>query len=420
MEGLLLGLDLCDAYTRISCFQGDKLDVEHVALSGDNEYRIPTVICKKKNRNEWFIGEAAYEHMLIGDGVFEDKLIRNVEKDGISTIDGRRYKASELLQFFLSRILGIAINAYKANKIGCLVITMSNINKKLANKLVECLTQIGVERSCIHIISHAQSYMYYLVSQRKELRNNMAALYDMSDERFCYYELRNLQGSRPQRLEIRGEDLEESMSIEILNQESTAKIADRVLTACSERLMAKKICTTVFLTGRGFEDNCEWAENFIKSVGNKRRLFVVPGLFAMGAAVKAYDIATKGKSYPYISVCNGCIGHNISIKVQDGIKENKLVLVSEGENWYDVNSTVEVIINGVEGIDFEIINPITRQKKNIRVSLSALPRRSIRTTRIKIDVCFESSQYMKIKVFDLGFGDIFPKSDVVIKEYVQI
>ena len=63
MDGLLVGVDLCDEYTQIHCPEEEKL------------WTIPTVICRNKNVEEWYVGEEAYAHTLKGDGIIVDKFL---------------------------------------------------------------------------------------------------------------------------------------------------------------------------------------------------------------------------------------------------------------------------------------------------------------------------------------------------------
>ena len=41
--GLIIGLDLCDAYTQLSCYEKEK------------NWTLPTIICKCKNKDEWYV-----------------------------------------------------------------------------------------------------------------------------------------------------------------------------------------------------------------------------------------------------------------------------------------------------------------------------------------------------------------------------
>ena len=93
MEELKLGLDLCDGYTRLSCWGQEKT------------WTMPTVACRKKEEDVWLVGEEAYASALMGDGVIVDKLLKLVLKDGTSTISGTKYRGMEILQRFLEKVL---------------------------------------------------------------------------------------------------------------------------------------------------------------------------------------------------------------------------------------------------------------------------------------------------------------------------
>ena len=73
MDGLILGLDLCDGYTQLSCW------------GREENWTLPTAVCRQKDGG-WLIGETAYATALAGEGSVTDKLIRLVLQDGSDTI----------------------------------------------------------------------------------------------------------------------------------------------------------------------------------------------------------------------------------------------------------------------------------------------------------------------------------------------
>ena len=57
MEKLIVGIDLCDTYTQAA------------VLGREEAWMLPTVICRKKSAEEWYVGEDAYKYTLVGEGV---------------------------------------------------------------------------------------------------------------------------------------------------------------------------------------------------------------------------------------------------------------------------------------------------------------------------------------------------------------
>ena len=84
MNGLIIGMDLCDSCTHISC-QGQ-----------DTIWSFPTRIGKEPDSDVWRVAEESAGGALEGM-VVEDKLLSLAMKDGTATIDGVRYEGLYLL-----------------------------------------------------------------------------------------------------------------------------------------------------------------------------------------------------------------------------------------------------------------------------------------------------------------------------------
>ena len=125
MEKLIVGIDLCDTYTQAA------------VLGREEAWMLPTVICRKKSAEEWYVGEDAYKYTLVGEGVIVDKLLSLAAKEGTSTIGGIKYGGMELLQRFLGSILAMVRAEYGGQKIDELVISLKNMEMKLLEGLTD-------------------------------------------------------------------------------------------------------------------------------------------------------------------------------------------------------------------------------------------------------------------------------------------
>ena len=56
MEGLVIGLDLNDDYSQVSCNEKEK------------SWTVPTVICRRKEKETWLIGEEALQPLFLARG----------------------------------------------------------------------------------------------------------------------------------------------------------------------------------------------------------------------------------------------------------------------------------------------------------------------------------------------------------------
>lgn len=124
MEGLIIGIDLCNNRTHITLAEPEMTWV------------IPTVLCKNRKFDEWYVDEEAYAHTLVGDGVMEDKLLTQVMKDGTATISGVKYEALTLLKIFLEKCLLYPRKETGITEIESLVITTTKLDVKMMDSLM--------------------------------------------------------------------------------------------------------------------------------------------------------------------------------------------------------------------------------------------------------------------------------------------
>ncbi|MCB6342236.1 MULTISPECIES: DUF5716 family protein [Enterocloster] len=407
MDGLVIGLDLNDDYTRISCYDEEK------------SWTIPTVICRKKQEEVWLAGEEAYACTLVGEGVIVDKLLKMVRKDGTSTIGGIRYTGRELLNLFVRKMLEYPMKEFRENEVDQLVISLQQVDAKMTDTLMYCADFLGIPREKVHVISHMESFVYYVLSQKKDLWTNQVGLFDLSNQRLCYYEMKVQRGLRRNMVQADSENMEEAFNLDILDSPSGSRLADRILCSCGERLLSKKLFSSIFLTGKGF-DRTDWAGEFMKLVCHRKKVFAEPVLFARGAAYKGADCRQSATSYPYIFICEGRLKTEVSMRVVRGQKEGSLVLASYGDNWYESKSTMDFILDDQNEIEFTITPLDSKKKKLVRIPLTGFPKRPPRTTRIQMSLAFLDERTMVTVIRDKGFGELFPASDAVIKQEVTL
>lgn len=415
MEGLILGIDLCDDYSQISCFLPDKMEAEPVAFGNEGgQYLIPTVICKKKGEDEWLIGEDAYRVALFGGGTMVDKLVKLVNKEGFATIEGIRYSAEALLEKYLEKLMRIPVEKFGKQAVSSLVFTVQKLEGRLIDCMIRVAEKCGISRDVTHVLSHTETFVYYVISQKKEVWANQTCLFDLTDDGLHYYEMRVIRGRKPQVVEAVHEKLEEGFRLDVLDTPAGERLGDTILTSCAGRLLQKKIVSSVFLTGKGFVST-DWAKDFLKLICSRRRVFAGQQLFAHGAAYVAYDYLQEKTAYPFICTCEGRIASTVSLyAVYDGRKE-QVVLASAGSNWYEAKARVEFILDDIRTLEMTVTPVGSQRVENVSISLDELPIRPNKTTRVEVILSFSSEKCMTVRVIDRGFGDLFPASGKVIR-----
>lgn len=407
MDGLIIGLDICNAYTQVNCLGRDKV------------WSFPTQICKKKQENKWCIGAEAYELMLSGEGILADKLLGQARRERSMVIDGEAMKGQELLQKFLKLVLAKVQRECKNSRIQQLVVTLPHIDSQIMDRLLYCADYLGISRSRFHVISHGESFLYYVLNQKKEVWSSYVGLFTLSQNGLRYDEMKVQKGIRQTTVISDYENLDEDFDLNMLETESGIRKADRMLCSFAERLLAKKLFSAVLLTGIGFEKQ-GWASDFMAMLCKRRKVYGESCLFAKGAAYRAQDYLNVSSAFPYVIICEGRLKASVSMEVMHKEKPTPLVIAAPGDNWYEARSTLDFILNNQKELVFYIQHLDSRKKNEVVIPLDEFPSRPNRTTRVQMRIAFLDEKTMVVVVQDKGFGELFPASNVIIRKEISL
>ncbi|MCD8371455.1 MAG: DUF5716 family protein [Clostridiales bacterium] len=404
---MIVGIDLCDEYTRIDCVPEEKPRL------------YPTVICRRREEEVWFIGEGAYAHNLTEDCVLVDQLVSQMLKNGTATLGETRYEGRELLKRFVREAVQQFLKENGETKAEGIVFSVRKSGPKLIAVLGECAQELGVEKEHVRVISHSEGFVYYIMSQKKEIWCGTVGMFDLSEERLRYYEMKLQRGARESTVLCEYENLEEgSISLDILNTPAGAKLADKILCSCGERMMQKKLYSSVFLTGKGFE-NRDWAEGFMKMLCVKRRVYMETDVFAKGAAYLAQDLLRDKTAYPYTILCDGRLQSTVTMNVLRKGQETSVILAAAGDSWYGREAVLDVIPDHQDTVDF-VVAADAKKKRTVSVPLEGFPKREDRTVKVRIRITFPDERTMRVNVKDQGFGELFPSTGVSVMQEVMI
>ncbi|MCL2361307.1 MAG: DUF5716 family protein [Defluviitaleaceae bacterium] len=189
-------------------------------------------------------------------------------------------------------------------------------------------------------------------------------------------------------------------------------ISDALGKNTTERRIAPRDIDAVLCIGGGFE--MLWAREAVEDVFalSQIHMYKNPKLVtAEGAAQTAARILGVATGQSYMVEDDHQLLGDIGIKSGDAF----LPLALGESYWWQVHEPKLVLVNGKVSGELELF--ITqRMKEGHEITLaspllSGLPPRPKGTTRLKFGVEFISNKRMKIKVSDLGFGELFPRSE---------
>jgi len=420
-EGLIIGYDLCKDFCRISYFEEGASEPKDLAFSEEeNPYLVQNSICKKKGEDLWLIGQEAYESALLGTGTIVDKLLRFVAVSGSATFEGVLYSAEELLAHFLSETLEVLFKKTGKREIREIVYSVQELNSRVLDAVIRCTRGLGIDRKKIHIISHTESYLFYVLSQRRELWSNLSILYDLSGDGLNYYELEVLRGQQPNMAKAERTFLEEGFSLDILESASGCRMADSIMTSCVDRMLSRKLISSCYLSGKGMESCQEWGKNFLKILCSRRKVFFIENLFAKGAVYAACDHFRKNTAYPYRILCEGRISVEISLDVCQGVNQKNLVLARAGDNWYETRAVLDFIPDQENTLRMKVKKMGERLPVQIEVPLTEFLQLGNKRKRIRMELEFIREDAFRITLRDKGFGEFFPAGDTVVQREFTI
>ena len=399
MNPKVLGIALSDISTNLIFYPDDE------ALT------FPTVISKKKGEDAWVVGEDAYALALDGKGIITDKLLKLTRKDGIATIDGTRYEGKEILKIYFREIINAGMEKLYKEKPDEVVVAMSGLEEDIVGDIREAFVGLGYQPNHIHIISKEESFIYFVLSLKKDIWNNKVGMYDLSDVSLTYYEMLVNRNSRKLLVNAESENMDEAFNLQILNNPSGAKLADKILTSVAEKVMDKKKFSSIFLTGQVFSEH-EWADGFISYLCSRGKVYLDTNIFAKGAAFKGVDLASENSIYNLTAICEGRLRSDVYINVDNNGKDGKIYLAKAGDFWDEPDTELLMIPDEKEVIDISVVGIDGKVKKNIPIVLDFLPKRPIKTRRFYFRTKFLDDKIMNVEIEDAGFGDMYPPTDV--------
>jgi len=403
---LIIGYDLCEDFSQISCYSYKKNEPLSVNIGDgdDNDCPIPTVLCVKKDTKQWLFGNEAIECAKKGEGFLLDQLLAKARTNETIEIYQTQFSGVTLLEKYLRKTLNLVKKYFPTEQITKLVVTIHKTEPDLVEKIYDALALLGIDKDRAIVLSHASAYMYYALCQDRTFWMNDIGLFDYNNEGLQYYQIHINRKANPMLAGLFKKDFSEEMGYELIkkNKANIAYIFENI----ANTALYKKIVSTLYFTGRGFSE--EWAEETIKKLCTGRRVFMGQNLFAKGACYASKELSGDPILTDLKLYNDDMVTSIVSIRVYCDTKFKEIPLVEAGEIWYEVNKSIEAIPEGNLELDVTLSNIMTRDSVHERLILSKIPKRPDKTTRLAISFTCKNRDIGVIKVKDLGFGEFYP------------
>lgn len=398
-RGFYIGIDIDDTYAVTSFFTTGMKEPATVSMvAGSEVFQIPVQITKKKGIGQWFIGAEAERVAREQQVTVVDALFGRAMNQEELLIEGEHYPAEELLVLFLRKLIGYASGLQGMREPEGLAISAPKLDSENSKLLLRVGNKLGLTKEQFIIMDRKSAFYYFALNQQENLWLHDVCLYDYRDGRMKCLRLERNLSTEPQLVTI-----EEDMATLDVEQQ------DESFYQLLQAHMRGHIVSAVYLVGNAFDG--DWMKLSLAFMCRGRRAFMGKNLYAKGACY-AVMVAKGALPWAYAYLGDNEMKVNVSLKVKNRGKEEFCTLLSAGENWYEAEGSCEIIMDDTREVAIWLQPPNSRQAKVETLTLSDLPERESRTTRLRVTVKPLSDAKVRILIKDLGFGEIVKSSDM--------
>lgn len=415
MSGSIIGYDLNEKYCQISFYSEEAQEPQTMETTLDN-YQIPLAIGKKEGR--WVIGNDAKRLDVIKQGNVTGDLYRRVLKQEKIELGEETYEAIWLLAKF------VEISLEKFDDIEQIVFTVPRLTVDIGRILKGIGRRAGIKKNGIYVQDYKESFCNYMLYQPKELWQYEAALFHCDRHEVKAYMLRKLRtgfGKGKDTFvtvdEVASAQMQELAAVYPVLNVDRAKDADVCFKQFIQGVFAKKLVSSVFLVGEGFENN--WYPQSLKVLCNGRRAFLGNNLYSKGACYTAYRRSLPDVEGP-IYLDETKMMEQICLKLRSQGMDKWQPIVCWGTRWYESDIQFEILLENTDDIEIHIESLVGAEMKVERVSLAGLPKRKAYSTRLQVKTLFSDEKTCKITFKDVGFGEFFPATDFCVEKEIHL
>ena len=416
-HGSIIGYDINAKMCQISYYNEKTQEPETVDTGIEKENnQIPLVMNYYKET--WTYGRQARRMSTVRDSICVDTIWDSALANGKIEVAGEEYEGVQLLADFVQYTL----NGFE--EIESITFTVPEKNEDIRVLLKGIGQKLGVSKENIYVQDYKESFCHYMFNQPKELWQYEAALFYCDEDVIRAYMLRELKNSSQKSREsfvtvdkVADARMEELEAVYPVLRVEKAKAADEHFKRFIQSVFNKKMISSVFLTGDGFENN--WYPNSLRVLCNGRRAFMGNNLYSKGACYTAQRRKEKQSDAP-VYLDDTKLTEQISVRMRVNGEESWYPLVSWGNHWYESDRRCEVLLGDTDDIEIHVDSLVTGDHLVESVSLKGLPERKNYALRLKIYTFFSDEKTCHIIFEDMGFGEFFAPSGFRVEKIIEL
>lgn len=425
---VIVGFDLGNDYSQLSCCRQNQSMPDTISMvMGEEQYNIPTLLCKNTDTQEgtlWSMGNEALKNSKEGRGVLVEDLVL-LAKNNVTVNVGEEVLSSQsLLEIFIKKALSLVAAYTGSDDIAGVAFTMKDMNPNLMDMLKSIIGHISSGKMEVFFQSHEDCFFQYIIHQPEEMWIHDVLLYDYRTDGIKSYLLSMNRKTNPVACFVEASSYPQMKITDMTSKSDDEKEAfyrqlDSALLEIVREHCENKSVTSVFLLGDYFSKN--WCKESLKYMCKGRRVFQGNNLFSKGACYGARERvfpSTLSASYIYLS--EDKLRANISLICDKGQNEIYHPVLSAGINWFDAKKSIDVMLVKNNVITLNIVPVDGNRTRVARISLEGLKVRGNKTNRVGLNFFMEDPNAVQIEITDKGFGDFFPSTGQVWRECLPL
>lgn len=416
---VVLGFDLGNLTSQISYYEFSMEDPESITtVAGEEQFNIPTVLCKRYGINQWSFGREAQKNSKQKEGFLVEDLIGLARREEEVIIDETSFLPADLIILFVKRVLSLCNMTIALEEVTALMFTVEVLDKGMIQILEAVRENLPVNSDAVFYQTHEESFYQYMIHQPKVLWQQQVGVLDFTENNLKTYRLElnyktapivsfieTIQYKKMQRSRLLSEVAEDLLDIELL------EIAGKL---CEGRLIS-----SVYLIGDALAGG--WNTKTIQFLCKNRRVFQGNNMYSKGACYalkEKYDPGVLSEKFIFLG--RDIVKSNIGIRALRNGTEAYIALIDAGVRWFDAKKECDFIIETGNIISF-VITPLNgRDIKIAEISLTGFPTRPRRASRVRVGIGFLAEDNAYITIKDMGFGELYPATDLEWMEEFKI
>lgn len=424
-KGIILGYDLGHQFAQISYCGADELQPvpETVsAVTGTEQYNIPTVLCKRAGVGQWYYGREAVKFAKEEEGILIEDLLMLAQRGEDVIVEGEAFDPAALLTLFVKRSLSLLNIRLSLYQVDALMFTVEELTPRLVDVLSRVAAGLQLKTTNICFQNHLESFYAYTMHQDGELRKNDVVIFEYNTN-LRMLRLECNQRTSPMVVLIGQEEFPDIMrrvwSENEQEREQQKQELDLLFTHTVQESFADGMVSTVFLLGDGFKEG--WAKESLKILCKNRRVFQGNNLYSKGACyamAERLNPSEEWKKHVYLGADK--LKSNIGIKALRRGEDSYYAILDAGTNWYEAAADFDIFLESGNTVDF-LITPLTGGGVIDRqVHLPGIPDRPRGAVRLNIHIEMTDVNQASVTIEDRGFGELFPASGKAWSSTIQV